>query len=330
MVFLRLLGRRVFRADVSRIEIEAPIFIIGTPRCGSTMLYEILSCHERTAYITTTMDLFRDPQVFYAVEWLRHKLNLNVKGERYLGDSVQVDAGSPSEGMRFWGQFLHRDPFELRWPRRSLSDFSREEIDAAKHYLKHVVFCFRARGANRFLNKSPALVTELELIQEIFPGARFIHLVRDGRLVANSMIKLYRRQVEQDARTQHPLFKNRHLIPYPRVARLAEYIDQWGPEDLRTTAHIWDDCISYVNGIKARLSHIHEVRFEDIMERPNDELDKILAFCDLPAPASGAAKYRAKISRLGKIHHKNVYNGFEVVEAIAGDNLSRYGYLLAA
>jgi len=330
MVLLRLLGRSVLHADVSGIEIKAPIFIIGTPRCGSTMLHEVLSCHERTAYITNTMDLFRDPEVFYAVEWLRKKLNLNVKGERYLGDSIQVDASSPSEGMRFWGQFLRRDPFDLEWPRRSLSDFSTEEIAAAKHYLKHVLFCFRERGADRFLNKSPALVTEIELIQAIFPDARFVHLVRDGRMVANSMIKLYRRQVEQDARTEHPLFKDRHLIPYPRVPRLAEYIEQWGPEDLRTTAHIWDDCISYINGIKDGLLHFHEVRFEDILEHPKEELDKILAFCGLPAPESGATAYEARISRIGKIQHKNVYSGFEAVEAIAADNLRRYGYLLAA
>jgi hypothetical protein len=330
MFFLRLLGRSVLRADVSGIEIRAPIFIIGTPRCGSTMLHEILSCHERVAYITHSMDLFKEPEVFYAAEWLRRKLNLNVKGERYLGDSVQVDASSPSEGMCFWGQFLRRDPFDLSWTPRSLSDFSAKEIEGAIHYLKHVIFCFRDRGADRFLNKSPALVTEVELIHQIFPDARFIHLVRDGRMVANSMIKLYRRQLAQDTRTQHPLFKDRPLIPYPRVPRLAEYLDQWGPEDLHTTAHIWNDCVTYIDAIKDRLPHFHEMRFEDLLERPDDEMGKLLQACDLPPPATGAAAYRARISRIGKIQHKNVYSGFETVETIAADNLSRYGYLLAA
>ncbi len=327
MLMLRLLGRTILKAHVDGIEIRAPIFILGTPRCGSTMLHELLACHERVAYITATMDQFRDPQVFYAVEWVRKRLNLNVRGERYLGDSIQVDATSPSEGMRFWGELLGRDPFDLAWPERRLADFTPEEIEGAKTYIRHVIHCFRERGAERFLNKSPALLTEARLLQQVFPDARFVHLVRDGRMVANSLVKLYRRQAEQDVRMGHPLFKDRHLIPYPRVQRLGQYIEQWGPEDLRTAAHVWDDCLSFVEGVAGELTHFYEVRFEDILADPRGELDRIFDFCELPPMGTGRTLYDAKIARVGRIDHQNRYSGFEIVEQIAGEHLRHYGYL---
>lgn len=327
MFFLRLLGKTVLRADVSDLQIRTPIFIIGTPRCGSTMLHGLLSCHEKTGYITNTMDLFRDPQVFYAVEWLRKTFDLNVRGERYLRDSIEVDAKSPSEGMRFWGEFLGRDPFELYWPERRAGEFSAEHIQKAMDYIRHVLYCFDKTGDVSFLNKSPALVTELRVLQDLFPDARFVHLVRDGRMVANSMIKLYRRQVEQNERIHHPLFEDHPFIPYPRVAHLKDYIEQWGPEDLRTTAHVWNDCLNFVGDVKNELRAFHEVRFEDILVDPRGVVGGIMDFCGLGPMVEGKTQYEEKISRVGKIQHKNVYQGFEVVEEIAGDNLRRFGYL---
>lgn len=328
MTGLHLASGFGLKTDIKKVEIRAPIFIIGTPRCGSTMLHDILSCHEKTAYITNTMDVFRDPTVFYAAEWLRKKLNLNVRGERYLRDSVEVDTASPSEGMRFWGQFLRRGPFDLYWPEWRRKDFSQAEIDKGLNYIKSVLYCFiKERGGDRFLNKSPALVTEVRLIHDLFPDARFVHLVRDGRMVANSMIKLYRRQVEQNERVNHPLFSEKPFIPYPRVRHLKDYMEKWGAEDLRTTAHVWNDTVDFVNGAKDELTHFYEVRFEDLLADPAVQLQKIMDFCDLPPMTTGRARFEKKVAGVGRVHHKNRYSGFDEVEAIAADNLKRYGYL---
>lgn len=324
---LRLLARTALRPQTEGVPITAPIFIVGTPRCGSTMVQDVLSRHPQIAYLTHAMDLFVDPELFRAVEFLRTRMNLNIRGERYLKDSVEVDGGSPSEAMRFWGTALKLDPFELQWPHRRIEDFSAGEIEQLKDYLRHVLQCFQHPFHRRLLSKSPALLTELQLLQDIFPDARFIHLVRDGRMVANSLIKLYRRQVEQNERMQHPMFTDKAFVPFPRVPGLSEWVERWGAEDLRTTANVWNSSIDVVEQTRPGLKYFHEVRYEDILTDPVGEFDRILEFCALTPASADDAAYQEALSRVGVLRHSNRYDGFDQVEKIADDNLRRYGYI---
>ncbi len=308
--------------------IAAPIFILGTPRCGSTLLQDLMSRHERIGYITYGMDLVQNPELFYAAHWLRAKLGMDVKGERYLQDSIVVHGGAPAEAMRFWGTALKLDPHALTWPQRRASDFSADEIRYVQDTIRHVLYCFHSEGRDRFLTKCPALLTEPLLLQDIFPDARFIHLVRDGRMVANSLIKLYELQVKQDIAVNHPVFKEgSHFIPYPRVPGLEGWMQEYGPRDLRTTAHIWDSALNFVEGVRPQLRNFHEIRYEDLCAEPERRINEVLAFCDLPPPAADNAAFRERLAQVGKVSHVNRYSGFEEVERIASDNLRRYGYL---
>lgn len=327
VAMMRFLSRTVLRPRAEGIEIKAPIFILGTPRCGSTMLQELMACHDATAYFTHSMDVFPDPDLFRAVDWTRRHLGLDVRGERYLKDSIIVDGSSPSEAMRFWGECLNLDPFQLQWPERRVADLTQEQVQRIYTTVRHVLACFRERGSTRFMNKSPALLTEALLLQDLFPDARFVHLVRDGRMVANSLLKLYHLQRQQDIKVDHPLFKERPFVPYPRVPGLAEAAARFGLEDIRTTAAVWDSAVRLVAAMRPRLKHFYEVRYEDILADPRQEMRRIFEFCELPTIGSGAAAYEERLSKVGVIHHKNSYGDFDLVESIAKDGLRRHGYL---
>lgn len=307
--------------------IRAPIFILGTPRCGSTLLQDLLSKHERIGYITYGMDLVQQPELFYASQWLRRTLNMDVKGERYLQDSILVHGGAPAEAMRFWGQALKLEPHALTWEQRRAGDFTEAEIRHVQDTIRHVLYCFHDEGRDRFLTKCPALLTEPLLIQDIFPDARFIHLVRDGRPVANSLIKLYELQVQQDILVQHPVFKDDHFIPYPRVPGLEGWMNEYGPRDLRTTANIWNSAIDFVDSVRPQLRHFCEIRYEDLCAEPERRINELLEFCELPPPAADNQAFRERLATVGKVGHVNRYGGFEIVESIARRNLERYGYL---
>lgn len=325
--FLRLLSKTVLRPNIEGVEVVAPIFIIGTPRCGSTMMQEILSTHDDIAFFTHSMDMFGDPELFRAADWMRRGLGLDVKGERYLKDSVFVDGGSPSEAMRFWGDSLKLDPYSLTWPHYRIDHFSAEQIAEIKNTLRHVIACFKERGSTRFLNKSPALLTEVLLLQDLFPDARFVHLVRDGRMVANSLIKLFRLQQAQDIKVNHPMFKDHPFVPYPRVPGLEEAAERWGLDDVRTTATVWDSSVKLINSIRPQIRNFYEVRYEDVLAHPREEVQKIFDFCELGPLRAGGEAFERRISGVGIIHHTNKYGDFDVVEEIAGDSLRKYGYL---
>lgn len=328
LAVVRLLSRTFVKPDIRGVAVKAPIFILGTPRCGSTMMQEILSAHDRVAYFTTAMDQFQDPTLFRAVDWSRRAFKLDVRGERYLEDSIMVDGNSPSEAMRFWGETLRMDPFSFAFNPLRLRDLSDEEILRIHTTLRHVISVFRERGSDRFLNKSPALVAQPLLIRDLFPDAKFIHLVRDGRMVANSMLKLYKLQRAQDIKVNHPVFnKDRPFVPYPRVPGLEAAVEKYGLEDVRTTATVWDSACKYIDSVRGEMANFYELRYEDFLANPRTELSKLFDFCELPEPRSGREAIEAKLANVGVVHHKNSYGSFDVVEDVAGDSLRRFGYL---
>ena len=60
--------------------------------------------------------------------------------------------------------------------------------------LRVIVAVFLAlKGKRRFLNKHPQNSYRIAFLRKIFPGAKFIHLVRDGRAVVASNVAQVRR-----------------------------------------------------------------------------------------------------------------------------------------
>ena len=309
------------------IAVSRPIFIISLPRSGSSMLQDLLCAHPSMAYITNMMYMFSD--CFCAAEHFRKRLQLDARGERFLRDSVEVGAGSPADPVGMWAAWLKQDPFALEYRPCHITDFTGAEIAAIHDAIRRVLWCFG--GANRrFLCKTPALLPHLLLLRDLFPDARFIHLVRDARQNANSMLKLHRLCHEQwqRIRARRPGMPDRPtFVPYPRLAGLPELIERFGADDLRTTAHLWNEAMEFIQAVRPQIpeNQFHEVRYEDILARPREELTRIFRFLDLPEPAAGTI-YHTRIANVGKVHHQNQYGGFETVERICGPTLRRYGY----
>ncbi len=325
--FLRWYERTVLDIDLTPIYIDRPIFLVGLPRSGTSMLQDVICTHPRVAYITNTMHQFR--RCFCAAEDLRRRLRLNARGERYLGDSVVVDAGSPNDAIAFWGEWLRQDPVSLDYVERTIEHFSPGEIEEIRRTIRKILWCF-GPTPHRFFSKNPGFLPYLSLLKDLFPDARFLHIVRDPRMTANSMVKLYRIEQRQLARLRrnraHGILEEQ-FIPYPRLPNLKTYVARWGPDDIRTTAHLWRDAVKFVGTLKARLPSFLEVRYEDILEDPPGMLSRIFAFCGLEEPGPNDVAYRRKLEGVGKIHHTNRYGQFERIEAICGEVMARYGYL---
>ncbi len=130
---------------------QDPILVFGAPRSGTTYLQQILNAN---------------PAVFISHEsrvfaWLHHALEVLAQDDRYL--------------------VTYRDDF-VEHLRTVLPQSIRD-------------FYFRlAPEASFWGDKNPhyadALNTGcLELVAELFPGSRFIHIVRDGRDVVSSLMR---------------------------------------------------------------------------------------------------------------------------------------------
>lgn len=327
--FLIWFERQMMNVDITNIRIDRPIFIIALPRVGSSMTQNIICAHPNISYISNTMHQFR--RCFCAAEDLRRRFNLNAEGERYLGDSVIIDTRTPSDAVAFWGEWFKEDFYSLDYVDRKIEDFSSDEIERIKGIIRKMIWCFGSDGrADRFFTKNPGLISRILLLKDIFPDAKFIHIVRDPRMVANSLIKLYKSDHAQlikiRSKMRHGVYDDKPFIPYPRLPNLAENIKKYGPEDIRTTAHIWNDAVSFINERKEQLPSFYEIRYEDILANPKEMIFKIFEFCELPQISEDNTEFWQKISQVGVIHHKNIYGNFEIVEEICHNNMQRYGY----
>lgn len=316
--------RLFFPSDLSNIRIDRPVFLVGLPRSGTTLIYNLLCAHPDAAYVTNGMNSF--PRAMRAFDKIRSTFNFNVRGERFFGDSIDSDITSPSEPIMLWNKWFERPIDQLSWPKVRGSDLPNSKIEEIHTDIKKVLSCFGAGvdRSPRFVCKYVMFPTELRLLQDLFPDAKFVHIVRDARTTANSLLKLHRLCVEQAKKINHPTAQN--LVPYPRLEKLPEYVAQFGADSIQTTAHVWEDAILEVEAAKSDLKHFAEIRYEDLLQEPEKHLRSLFEFMEMKWPGDDFPPFREEFDRIGKTRHVNRYGGFDEVERIAGKTMKRYGY----
>jgi len=323
-----LAAERLMRIDLAGIAVDRPIFILSLPRCGSSMLQDLLCTHPDVGYVTNMMHTFR--RCFCAAERFRRLARLDVRGERFLADSVDVGAGSPADPVGTWAEWFKIDPFSVDCREPSLADFTPAERDRIRDGIRRVLWCFGG-AATRYECKTPALLPYARVLRDLFPDARFVHLIRDARPAANSMLKLNRLCNEQLARVRARVprlaAETRPFVAYPYLPGLAGYLERFGADDIRTTAHLWSESARYVERIRGELPHFMEVRYEDILAAPAREIARLAEFCELAPFRDDNEAFRARIAGVGHVHHKNAYGSFEVIEGICREEMRHYGYL---
>lgn len=171
----------------------APLFIVGAPRSGTSLLYKALCLHPAASYISNWVQRFpRVPQLaalnraaqllprMQRAAWFGADGNAYVYGGHRPwvvrafpmpaeGESMYAQCGIPRFPPDSPGTERHRQQTALR------SAFA--EIE------RH--------GGGRFLvNKRIANNHRIALLRESFPAARFVEIIRDGRAVAYSLSKV--------------------------------------------------------------------------------------------------------------------------------------------
>lgn len=145
---------------------DAPFFIVGSGRSGSTLLRLILSSHSRICI---------PPETWFLVPLL---------------DKLRPDGALSAAQVDRAVEIIIS---HYRWPDMGIdaADFRREAqalVDPDLRAVVELVYGHHLRRAAkpRWGDKTPPYIHALPALAELFPEARFIHLVRDGRDVAKS------------------------------------------------------------------------------------------------------------------------------------------------
>ena len=153
--------------------LDRPIFIIGTGRCGSTIFHQMFCHHPQVAFLSGLCQLY--PQRPHYNTWAMRLMD--VPGVRHWARRKF----QPAEHWAFWDHYIRG--FSV--PCRDLlaEDMRPNEKRKVRKVLEQMVTPHRSRLLVK-LTGWP----RTGFLSEIFPDALFIHMVRDGRAVTNSLI----------------------------------------------------------------------------------------------------------------------------------------------
>jgi hypothetical protein len=203
------------------------VFVVGAERSGTTLLRTVLDGHSDLA-------MLYEPHVV---------TELDSAAVRRADGSLDVE--------RFAKAFVEHRWF-TRW------EMPPEEVTARLAecrpvYFAEAVRCLYAayaayRGKSRYGDKSPSYVMRMIRIGELFPEARFVHIIRDGRDASRSL---------QEA--------------------------PWGPDGFADAVRQWCEwvCAGLQAGELLGPARYFQLRYEDLVEDPEPVTSAVCDFLDL-------------------------------------------------
>jgi hypothetical protein len=301
------------------VEIRQPIFFIGMGRSGTTVIFRAFAAHPDLAWFSTLLErLPRFPIVATLSRladwspWLREATRRSGQRRPRL-ERLRI---GPAEANTVWQRCCGRD-FIYGYLLGS------EATDTERRRLRHMVSSvLRYQGKPRFAAKltGPA---RLEYLVSIFPDARFVHVIRDGRAVVRSLMRV-------------PFWRDTWRLNRPawRGGLGDRELEQWEAYDrspLALAAVQWRAVVRSARQEAARFAPARygEVRYEDFVAHPHTALDQLVEFCDL---RPSRAPHRFLDSRLD-LRDMNLgwdeafdRGELQMLNEVMGDTLEELGY----
>ncbi len=273
---------------MERISRKVPVFVVGAPRSGTT-------------FLTRLMNRFLDVHVARDAGTILRFKNLLPEGEDFRNREL----------LRSVVTAMFKDHFfNKRILQRGLTLSVEEVIEQfqGKTYAELIHFIMSQmafqQGKTRWGNKRPSYALHITELAQLFPEAKFLHIVRDGRDVAYSM-----RRATQAAFERNWYFSIKDWEYHVKVAR--------------TQGHQLKD------------DQYQEIYYEELMKKPVETLRKVVLFMsDAEENIERLEKYATEIKKMikpgnfDKWKHQIPHKAIAVMEKTAGKTLQEFGYEL--
>lgn len=237
------------------------------------------------------------------------------------------------EASRIWNELVPGRPDHRLTAADADPDVARAIYQALSE-AQRAVSETRGRGPpDVLLEKNPKHVLRIPFLDALFPHAKFIHILRDGRDTVASL--MFRNRGPRWGHLEIPGWREL-LAAYPEKNHIR-------------CAHQWRDSVSIARADAKRLGpgRYVEVRYEDLIADPRTAIGKLLEFLGLPPdPAVEAflpkirdetrGSYHARRQvrhyvdnhsrRVGRYKENLTEEQIAEVEAVCGDLLLELGY----
>lgn len=204
---LGIVQAALYGRDIARTRIEhEPIFIIGHWRSGTTLLHELMVLDSRHTFPTTYACFSPNhyllthkvvPRLFpFLMPSQRPMDNMPAGWDRPQEDEFALCAmGVPSP--YFTMAFPNDPPQDPEY--LNLDGLAPEARERWKKSFLWFLQCVTMANPKRIVLKSPPHTGRVKTLLEIFPKAKFIHIVRDPYVLFASTVNLWKRLYKDQA-----------------------------------------------------------------------------------------------------------------------------------
>jgi hypothetical protein len=299
-------------ADCDPQRFSSWFFVVGTGRCGSSVFHEVLARHEDVGFISNIEDRF--PPARHVSRW-NNTLYRAVPAALTRKGRPRF---APSEAYRLLDAEVSP---ALSEPVRDLT-----AEDLTPWLAQRVRATFVSRAARQRTGTFSHKFTgwpRTGLLAAAFPGCRFVHVVRDGRAVANSLLQM-------------PWWGGYRGPDSWRYGALPpEYQDLWeesGRSFVVLAALNWRLLMdAFVRAEEAAAPGAWlSVRYEDAVAKPREYFEQMLDHLGLewsPQFEAGFRRHPLTARRAEAFRHDLRPHDVAAIEAAAGPMLERWGYL---
>ena len=192
---LRLIERCLFFNTSTGYVRDDPVIILGHWRSGTTLLHELLSLDPRHCAPNTFQCMA--PSHFLLSEALVRKMFSWILPRKRPMDDMELTWESPQEeefalcNMGVPSPYLRIAFPHSEWSRNSL----RTTVHASMEKWRNELICFLERvsrcNQGRLVLKCPLNMLRVPALLEIFPRARFVHIVRDPLKLFPSTVRMW-------------------------------------------------------------------------------------------------------------------------------------------
>jgi hypothetical protein len=269
-------------------------FLVGFGRSGTTLLRAALDAHPEMAV---------PPESHFVLPMIlrrrRYESPSGLRTHVFLDDLFAAHATRLA--VR-WG--LTREDVESvfkGWPPNHLGDAIRAV------YIAYA----RKEGKSRYGDKTPVHVLSIPLLATVFPIARFVHIIRDGRDATLSYLDQW----------WGPESVTEGALRWKRAVRAG----QRAGNELGSQRYIevrYEEMVSDLEAVLRRLCPFLYLRFDTAMLRYHERAERLIAQTDRShaglrhPPSPGFREWRRQMS----------YPDLVTFEVLAGDVLSQLGY----
>lgn len=248
-------SRRVRETEI----VHAPVFVIGHWRSGTSLLHELLALDPEHVAPTTYECLF--PNHFLLTESRCAGLLEFLMPSRRPMDNMQMSWDGPLEDEFAMCNLGEPSPYlTIAFPNEPPQDLSSEVESRWRQSLLWFLKQITVRTAKRIVLKSPPHTCRLRVLQEMFPDARFVHIVRDPFVVFPSTLNLWRRLYGFQG------------LQVPTFEGLEEHV----LADYQCLFDTLQESRPLVSS-----SRFYELRYEDLVKDPVEQLRKAYQHLDL-------------------------------------------------